>query len=213
MNMLIGVLVEVVSAVAAAEKEELAVQFARSKLHRIFEEVLDLDGNRTISKMEFEKILEHREATRTMHDLDVDVVGLVDFADVIFAKDFDDDNYAKELTFPEFMEVVVSFRGSNTATVKDIENLRKLICQSISRCEKQVQRLETSLGEGGGGLQRVNSRVSTSDAATSRRGSIRTAPLTTSSGDDAGEGLTAPLRLLPSLDRDSIRTLPGLIRN
>jgi len=142
MNMLIGVLCEVVSAVAAAEREDLAIAYARSKLRRIFDNVLDEDHNQNISKSEFVKIIENGEATRTMHDLDVDVVGLVDFADVIFAKDINDNDYDRELSFPEFMEVIVAFRGSNTATVKDIENLRKLICQSIGRCENRIQGIE-----------------------------------------------------------------------
>uniref|UniRef100_A0A7S4W2D4 EF-hand domain-containing protein n=1 Tax=Alexandrium monilatum TaxID=311494 RepID=A0A7S4W2D4_9DINO len=145
MNMLIGVLCEVVSAVAAAEREDLAVQYARMKLQRIFDDVLDTDGNKNISKEEFVKVIENREATRTMHDLDVDVVGLVDFADVIFARDLNDDDYERELSFADFMEVIIAFRGSNTATVKDIENLRKLICQTITKCENRIARLEVLL--------------------------------------------------------------------
>mmetsp|Transcript_88322 Transcript_88322/g.258153 ORF Transcript_88322/g.258153 Transcript_88322/m.258153 type:complete len:298 (-) Transcript_88322:1733-2626(-) len=152
MNMLIGVLCEVVSAVAAAEREDLAVQYAKSKLEKIFNEVLDEDGNKAISKQEFVQIINNQEATRTMHDLDVDVVGLVDFADVIFAKDLNDDDYENELSFSQFMEIVVAFRGSNTATVKDIENLRKFVALAIQRCEHRMVRLEgviTSVGCGG----------------------------------------------------------------
>merc|ERR1719384_986914 len=82
-----------------------------------------------------------------MFDLDVDIIGLVDFADVIFANDFNDDSYEKELSFQEFMELILAFRGSNNATVKDIENLRKMICQSIAKCQKQVQTMDQNVTE------------------------------------------------------------------
>ena len=45
-----------------------------------------------------------------MQNVGVDVVGMVEFSDFIF-KD-------RELTFAEFVELVLQLRGSNQATVK-----------------------------------------------------------------------------------------------
>jgi len=135
MNMLIGVLCEVVSAVAAAEKEQMQVSFAREKLGGILDE-LDEDGNGKISQDEFAGLLNNREACIALHSLGVDVIGLVDFADVIF-EHTDDEEQETELTFPEFMDIVLQLRGSANATVRDIVELRKLL-RAIEQKTNQV---------------------------------------------------------------------------
>merc|ERR1712107_522891 len=105
--MLIGVLCEVVSAVAATEKEEMLVTYVNQKLQKVVA-MLDTDGGGTISKTEFMQILENVEAVRCLQDVGVDVIGLVDFADFIFEND-DNENGEdeegegeKELDFPKF---------------------------------------------------------------------------------------------------------------
>merc|ERR1719487_2529548 len=88
MNMLIGVLCEVVAAVAAAEKEESSVCFVKWQIRQIMKEGgLDLDGDGLISRDEFVKILDNPLATRTLSNAGVDVFGLVDTADFIFGSD------------------------------------------------------------------------------------------------------------------------------
>merc|ERR1712151_1209243 len=95
MNMLIGVLCEVVSAVAATEKEEMLVTYVHQKLHKVVT-MLDTDGGGTISKNEFVKILENGDAVRCLQDVGVDVIGLVDFADFIFEND-DGDGWQEDV--------------------------------------------------------------------------------------------------------------------
>jgi len=120
MNMLIGVLCEVVSAVAATEKEDMSVSFVMQKMQSIITE-LDTDGDGNLSKREFIKILNNNEAVVALNEVGVDPVGLVDFVDHIF------EDEQVELDFESFMNVVLQFRGSNTATVKDIMNLTKIV--------------------------------------------------------------------------------------
>mmetsp|Transcript_112525 Transcript_112525/g.313040 ORF Transcript_112525/g.313040 Transcript_112525/m.313040 type:complete len:86 (-) Transcript_112525:69-326(-) len=69
------------------------------------------------------------------------------------------------ISFHEIMEVIMAFRGSNTATVKDIENLRKLVCQSIAKCEVRIQRLESALDRGRRPSLRISS-VARADSST-----------------------------------------------
>mmetsp|Transcript_51374 Transcript_51374/g.130695 ORF Transcript_51374/g.130695 Transcript_51374/m.130695 type:complete len:490 (+) Transcript_51374:2-1471(+) len=140
MNMLIGVLTEVVSAVAATEKETLTVTFVRNKMQEALKKI-DQDGDGTISKREFEKILENKDATEALNEVDVDVIGLVDFADFIFA-DEDGGKEERTLDFGKFMEVVLQFRGSNNATVKDIVNLRKFVSNSLKVQRDELQELK-----------------------------------------------------------------------
>jgi len=120
MNMLVGVLVEVVKVVSCVENEQLMVDFVKTKLQTLYNGV---EGkNNTISRFEFEKLLVRPEAAKVLQEVGVDVVGLVDLADVIFQE-------TDELLFPDFMGLVLQFRGTNNATVRDIVYLRKFISQ------------------------------------------------------------------------------------
>jgi len=141
MNMLIGVLCEVVSAVAKIEKESLLVNYAIGKVGQIVES-LDTDGDMMISKPEFLKILGNQQACKALHDVGVDVVGLVDFAEVLFW----DTVLQKEvhLSFQDFMEIVLNLRSSNAATVKDILSLGRVVRSAIhklgDRTEEVIRR-------------------------------------------------------------------------
>jgi hypothetical protein len=140
MNMLVGVLCEVVSAVAKTEKEELALSVVKTKVEHIFYELaLDADNNGLISKDEFVKIIENREAARAIQELGVDVVQMVDMAEVFFATD-DEDAYDKELSFSEFMDAVIQLRGTNFATVKDLVNVRNFLTKQIAKYGHSEQR-------------------------------------------------------------------------
>merc|ERR1719446_693203 len=63
MNMLVGVLVEVVSVVSSVEKESLTVMFVKTKLLGMLQSSgIDADGNKHISQHEFETLLLNPEA-------------------------------------------------------------------------------------------------------------------------------------------------------
>lgn len=140
LNMLVGVLVEVVSVVSAVEKEQLQVNFVKARLCQIISDLnLDADNNGLVTKEEFQLLLEKPQATRALRDVGVDVVGLVDFQDYIFV-----DN--KTLSFSQFMEVVLSLRGTNKATVKDVVDVRKLVRSEMGRVEERLSMLIDVLG-------------------------------------------------------------------
>lgn len=129
MNMLIGILCEVVSVVAAMEKEELSVNFACQRLSGVLSE-LDIDHSQTISKKEFILMMSSSDAVHALEEVGVDALGLVDFVDIIFADEADikEDN---SLSFTAFMDVVLQFRGSNSATVKDLMEVQKAVRGAI----------------------------------------------------------------------------------
>lgn len=133
MNMLVGVLVEVVKVVSTVEKEELTVTFVRSKLLDIIkEEHLDLDGNGMLSREEFLGVLTNVDCARFIQECGVDVVGLVEFTELIF-KD------QPEILLLDFVELVLQLRGSNTATVKDIVDARKFMMQEMRDVLREVK--------------------------------------------------------------------------
>merc|ERR1719261_1780026 len=114
MNMLIGVLCEVVSAVAVTEKEEMLVTFVHEKLTAVMA-LIDEDGGGTISRNEFMQILDNEGAIESLQDVGVDVIGLVDYADFIFGGDEEEteDGEEIELTLDQFMNVILQLRDSN----------------------------------------------------------------------------------------------------
>jgi len=134
MNMLIGVLCEVVSAVAEAEKDGIQVNGVTDKLYDVLSEV-DADSNGFISKSEFMQILAHPGVAEALNEVNVDPVGIVDFADYIFD---DASNKSDEISFDDFMKLVLSLRGSNHVTVKDIVDLRKHVLNALEKLEAEV---------------------------------------------------------------------------
>jgi len=139
MNMLIGVLCEVISAVATIERETMLVTFVKEKMQKIMSS-LDETGDGVISKAEFVKILDLEEAVEALQEVEVDVMGLVDLADFIFNDDSTGEE--KELDFADFMEVILSIRGSNAATVKDIMDLRKFVQKQNLQIHDKLVKLE-----------------------------------------------------------------------
>lgn len=158
MNMLIGVICEVVSAVAATERESLSLGFVRDRIHQLICETdADKDNDQMISKEEFSQLLVTPKAITILQDVGVDVVGLVDLKDTLFENDVivggeDDDQESvaeepeeKKLSFQDLMKVVFDLRGGNAATVRDIVNLRKyiharfaIIEQKLTRCSRKT---------------------------------------------------------------------------
>jgi hypothetical protein len=133
MNMLVGVLCEVVCVVSAVEKESLLVNYVKSTLqHMLTTSGIDADGDYKISKDEFQDLLDMPGAAKAIQEVGVDVVGLMDFTDFIF-KD------GRELSFPDFMDMVLQLRGSNNATVKDVVDLRKHLTSELSKFSSTFQ--------------------------------------------------------------------------
>jgi hypothetical protein len=132
LNMLVGILCDVVSEVSDFEREEMLLLYVRETLEALLTKLgLDVsedEGKKdSISRESFEDLLEKPEAIKVLHKVGVDVFALVDQTDFIFEND------RKALNFGDFFAVIMKLRGSNTATVKDMVDMRKLINTEISR--------------------------------------------------------------------------------
>ncbi|CAE7282106.1 Sh, partial [Symbiodinium pilosum] len=135
MNMLVGILCEVVSVVSAVEKEEILLKSVKTHLKRLLVDAeADEDGDGSISRREFDKMLTNPTCVRTLNEVGVDVFALVDLADFIFEQ-------KDTLEFAAFMDAVLQLRGSNTATVKDIVDLQKLIVNHFKLTEDMISEL------------------------------------------------------------------------
>merc|ERR1711904_357803 len=79
MNMLIGVLCDVVSAVAERERDEIRMENLPEKMLMIVQ-TLDEDANDKISYKEFIEIMGKPDALAALDDVGVSPTGIVDFA-------------------------------------------------------------------------------------------------------------------------------------
>eukprot|EP00928_Gymnodinium_smaydae_P085476 TRINITY_DN6896_c0_g1_i3.p1 TRINITY_DN6896_c0_g1~~TRINITY_DN6896_c0_g1_i3.p1 ORF type:complete len:558 (-),score=73.90 TRINITY_DN6896_c0_g1_i3:166-1839(-) len=142
MNMLVGILVEVVTCVAAVEKEELKLTYVKETLENMLQAAgVDTDGDGIVNKSEFKTLMLDEIAVRTIRSLGIDVVGLVEILDFIF---FDVDG----LSFSEFMDLVLHLRGNNTATVKDVVDLRKFLHMEMTEMLQAQADLINSMKQG-----------------------------------------------------------------
>jgi hypothetical protein len=142
MSMLIGVVCEVVSAVATMEKETLTVNYTRDRLQELLALGVDVDNDKRISKEEFLHMFTIPEAVEILHEIDVDVIGLLDFSETIFEPDVLDLEKGvteeRTLDFGEFMRVVLDLRGNNPATVRDVVETRKSVNNRIRHMDKRL---------------------------------------------------------------------------
>jgi len=130
MNMLIGILCDVVSNVASSEAEDAFVHEVEHLVTRLMAE-LDEDGSGTLSKEEFDGIIMNQDMVHVLCGFGVDVVGIVDFASFLFTE-------CDELSFADFLQLVVQFRESKAATVRDVMDLRKYLARELSTLEKRL---------------------------------------------------------------------------
>lgn len=123
MNMLVGILVEVVSVVASFEQEGMDTQYVKDQIAAAFL-ILDEDGDGKVSHEEFHKLMERQVAVEALASVGVDTLVLKDDPNLIFQGQ---DN----LPFQEFITEVMRLRETNPSTFKDVQLLRKHIVEDI----------------------------------------------------------------------------------
>jgi len=127
MFMLIGVLCEVVSAIASTEKEGILAGNVAGGLREAFVS-LGMDHDAPLSKRQFQELLYEPLIVDRLTDVGTDPVVLLDMSEVIFDS-LDKDGQG--MRFEKFVDVVLSMRGHNTATVKDTTS-QLLVIKNLS---------------------------------------------------------------------------------
>ena len=132
MNMLIGVLCDVMSNVADDQKDETIVSQLKNQIEQLIAEV-DLDGDMMVSKTEFNHMLRSKDALQSLNEVEVDIMALVNYADFIFRE-------GNEMTISEFTDAVLQFRSSTTPSMKDLIELRHFIAKELEGLELRLSR-------------------------------------------------------------------------
>lgn len=115
LNMLVGILCEVVSEVARAEKDCNARAKVRKTLLVMLKN-LDSDGSGDISKDELLGVLADPEAVTTLEDLSVDVQYFLNLQNMLY------DGEGAVLSIAQIMQLIMEHRGERTATMQDLVN-------------------------------------------------------------------------------------------
>lgn len=182
MNMMIGVLCQVVTDVAEAEKEDVTLSLVRNKLAH-FVKNCDENGDKLICRSEFEQLLKHDKAIQTLHGIGVELEALVDLADVIFHEEGSGHgNYNKLLKFSELIQVLLSLRGSNTASLSDLLALKRSVHKMV--IEEIKAPLELRLNNIDENVRRLMEHIGMPCKSISRN-SIKNASFCSQPGPDA----------------------------
>jgi voltage-gated sodium channel len=118
MNMLLGVLCEVISDVAKEEKEALKRMLVSETLQATAE-AIDKNGNGRVSARECLCLCESRIALKALQAAGVNPEDVIDCTPVIFFKD----GAEIDLPFEEFMDEIFELRGDNPVKLRDIKFL------------------------------------------------------------------------------------------
>jgi hypothetical protein len=143
LNMLIGVLCEVVSEVDAKSKEDILIDYVRETLLKTLMEI-DEESDGMISRREFEALMENEDARAALIDLDVDP----EMFGAVSAYLFDPSEPGgpeKELTFADFLKRVLKMRSKEQARVLDIMEMQKHIQKEHSKTALEISNAKAGI--------------------------------------------------------------------
>jgi len=154
MNLMIGVLVEVVKAAQTVEREALDMKCLRDIMLDAIKKTLDSPeisdpSALRITKEDFANIIIMPKSTKVLQAIGIDVIGLVDLIDYIYIEN-------RPLSFTHLVEVVLQLRSNNTATVKDLVDFRRYLTRELGILHQKVQ---AQPGSSTGGAQAIVSQA------------------------------------------------------
>eukprot|EP00405_Crypthecodinium_cohnii_P049098 CAMPEP_0206591024 /NCGR_PEP_ID=MMETSP0325_2-20121206/39981_1 /ASSEMBLY_ACC=CAM_ASM_000347 /TAXON_ID=2866 /ORGANISM="Crypthecodinium cohnii, Strain Seligo" /LENGTH=155 /DNA_ID=CAMNT_0054100113 /DNA_START=47 /DNA_END=514 /DNA_ORIENTATION=- len=124
MNMLVGVMVEGVNAVAVLEKEAFNLNYVQ-EMTGLLQSVGKAPSD-SLTRDDMKLILLCEKGVQVAQKVGVDIEGLAEIAEFQLFKN------GNSTTFSGLVDLVLQMRGTNTATVRDIMNLRKFIVDELS---------------------------------------------------------------------------------
>jgi len=125
MNMLVGVLVEVVGAIAITEKESLVVLNLAASLREAMTQH-EMDPEEPMTQKQFQDLLVEPEIAHIISSVGADVVMLAEMSEAIY-EDIHRERGETTMKFEAFVDLILNLRGNNPAKVKDVkEQLRHI---------------------------------------------------------------------------------------
>jgi len=145
LNMLIGVLCEVITTVANVEQEQIQVYYLTDNLMPIVRrccEVEDL-GPLKISREQFLEILCDPQSAPLLDMVGVDSFALVDLIDTLFTTP---QGLPCKLTYDSFVGTILDQRSSNTAKLQDLTSMRKFLKARLDKIDFDIMAKVIAMG-------------------------------------------------------------------
>jgi hypothetical protein len=185
LNMLIGILCDVVCNVSNNEKEEQYAMKLKQTIINLLE-CYDKNDDKMIGRDEFALLMQNPETRQILRRFDVDVATLLSLQESLFdpdptqieqgspgATEKDDGKMkrrstskekmaqgSKTLTFNEILDVILRLRGGKSATVTDVADLREFVRVRMDHMEEMHIEKQVQLDEMQEELSAVNLRLS-----------------------------------------------------
>jgi len=137
MNMLIGVLCEVVSTVAQNEKDEAAIRVMKDSI-LVQLKRFDVNNNGCISREELAGVMRDPQAREVLQSLEVDIGYLTDLQIFLFNDSSD------EVRIQTVMDLMLASRGDLPTCVKHLARfqafIRRVVVTEVNRLQELMQR-------------------------------------------------------------------------
>merc|ERR1719380_115905 len=143
LNMLLGIVCEVIVEVKENEFEKKLIDDVKDKILDTFE-ALDVDGSGKISKTEFAKLTENEEVMEALALMEVNSGHLLSLSDSLFESDNDQEEEV-ELDFADFLRVLVHLRPGQDASVMDVAETRKTMRRAIKKTEAKLEEVRQTI--------------------------------------------------------------------
>eukprot|EP00931_Biecheleriopsis_adriatica_P053006 TRINITY_DN30942_c0_g1_i1.p1 TRINITY_DN30942_c0_g1~~TRINITY_DN30942_c0_g1_i1.p1 ORF type:complete len:680 (-),score=162.25 TRINITY_DN30942_c0_g1_i1:39-2078(-) len=148
MNMLIGIVCEVVSEVKKQDEQATAIQLMQQHLRGMLCEI-DTDGDDKISRDELGCVVYNHKACQVLRELDVEPKSVLELTEALFEDDEDEGREAS-VTREELLEVILKIRGNREVNMEDLISvqldLRKVVSRHADEVMEKMQKMTELLG-------------------------------------------------------------------
>merc|ERR1719281_587134 len=157
MNMLIGMLCEVVSTIATVEKDKAAISYVKSTLLLVLNE-MEVQYPGHVTNVEFLLLVQKKGVIDALQELGVDVSHLISLSDFVFEETDRqrEDGSETRVPFGELLEMIFELRSRNAARVTDVVKLRKYYSKQSTDMQEQLSKIEN---EGREDAQRLQGKL------------------------------------------------------
>jgi voltage-gated sodium channel len=130
LNMLVGVIVEVVNVVSSVEREQLELKHMREGLWQLLLQA-DTDCSGEVTIKEFVRLLQNKSAVQFLDSVGIDAIALVDISEYLFKG-------CETYEYVDMVGALLELRGTNSCTVKDIVSLRKWLSHQLQESNDNI---------------------------------------------------------------------------
>jgi len=147
LNMLVGVMVEIIAVIATTEKEGLVILTVATALRECMAKT-GRECSKEFTRNEFIDFILEPCVIQVAQDNGVDIIALGDTADVLFE---DLEKNGSEMDFESFVNTFLNMRGTNQATVKDVKEqmrtMKGIVKDALSLTVESIKEEFTMLRE------------------------------------------------------------------